>query len=94
MPNFLDKVKSAGKGVVDAGAKTMLKVRTIFLRFVGFLTWSFCAQHCRKGVSVEGLSNDLFFVYINDQLAWSFFLDFIFLWHTRLAISVHLSLPY
>jgi hypothetical protein len=26
--SFLDKMKKAGKGVMDAGAKTMLKVRT------------------------------------------------------------------
>lgn len=27
MNTFMDKLKKAGKGVVDAGAKTMLKVR-------------------------------------------------------------------
>lgn len=29
MNGFLDKVKKASKGVVDAGAKTMLKVRVV-----------------------------------------------------------------
>jgi hypothetical protein len=27
--SFMDKIKKAGKGVVDAGAKQMLKVRVI-----------------------------------------------------------------
>ena len=29
--SFMDKMKKAGKSVVDAGAKTMLKVRTVCL---------------------------------------------------------------
>ena len=30
MNGFLDKMKKASKGVVDAGAKTMLKVGTMY----------------------------------------------------------------
>jgi hypothetical protein len=32
--SFFDKMKKAGKGVVDAGAKQMLKVRYVALFFV------------------------------------------------------------
>jgi hypothetical protein len=62
--SFFDKMKKASKGVVDAGAKQMLKVRCDFFRCVA-LRAACCASHAgcvdvpRVGSSVGSIDSVL-----------------------------------
>jgi len=50
--SWMDKMKKAGKSVVDAGAKTMLKVGVWLMIFCGH--WSECATVTRGPLATGG----------------------------------------
>jgi hypothetical protein len=58
MNNIMDKIKKAGKGVVDGGAKTMLKVRWL-LRHVTPVVVDGRWRKITRACKCKGMENKL-----------------------------------